>query len=241
MPTSIDISGWWLSTWDGASNNTYDTGKLPVGSFIPGFGYFLMAMSEYDGWGADWVISPSGWKMGNNHDNFGDALFLYDLNDEVIDKVCWDDANIVGQNESAYEGWPFIEEVPGDMGGSIERLPGFNDPFSGNWQDTDNNSVDFVFRKFVDAQGTSSIPEYPPWTADITSPFLLPDNHPANQVSTQPAQIKMTMEEPVQQDFFGEEIVDVEPQEASSTIGITVSLVLIVSIVLLLVPRRVED
>jgi hypothetical protein len=184
LPAALDIGGWWISAWDGKYNSTEDSDGLPKGAMIPAFGFYLMAKEEYDGWGADWIIEPTDWNMGNNYDDggvnhFGDALFLYNSDDVIVDKVCWDDANYVGQNASAYEGEPFIETDPGDMGGSIERLPGFTDQFAGNWQDTNNNNDDFVFRKFVEAQGTSSPIECPPWAASVASPIPLPDDHPS--------------------------------------------------------------
>jgi len=248
LPAAIDISGWQMCEISGEDNYTDWAPSIPTGSIIPAFGYFLQAKAEYEGWGADFVTS---WSLGNNGDGFGAAIFLYDANENVIDKCCYDDREIGYLNSTLYEGSPFtgnpywddhVAPVTKDEDGSIERLPGFNDPLSGNWQDTDDNSVDFAFRKFVDAQGTASPPEYPPWAADITSPHLFPDDHPANMVLSQPAQEIVVMDEPIQQDFFGEELVEeIEPQKASSSAGTIVSLVLVVSIVLLLVPRRRED
>ncbi len=184
FPAALDISGWRMAEISGKDNYTDWAPKIPTGSIIPAFGYFLQAKSEYSGWGGDFIVS---WSLGNNGDGFGRAIFLHDDKGGIVDRCCYDDHNIGYLNSSLYEGWPFTDNpnwdlaVPStvnDADGSMERLPGFTDLYSGNWQDTGNNSNDFVFRKFVDAQGTASPPEYPPWTASITSPFLLPDDHP---------------------------------------------------------------
>lgn len=180
FPTALDLTGWVVEAQNGNGNWTDTSSPLPAGSEIPAYGFYLIAKSEYQGWGADF-ITVIVMQNGPSSDPWGDSVRIYDENLNVVDRVCWDDDSpvIPGLNESMYEGWPALDQGSG----SIERLPAFNDPFAGNWQDTDNNSADFIYRKFVDAQGTTSPPEYPPWAANVTSPFPLPDDHPSKLAS----------------------------------------------------------
>ncbi len=182
LPVAVSLEGWYLQGQDGEDNWTVDGSPFPTGSMIPAFGYFLI--------GGDKIVSIIGvdasldFIMPNNLGGYGYGVKLLNPKSEIMDRVAWDDEVLGYLDPNMYESWPYI--MPSSDDGSFERRPAPNS-LDGNYIDTNNNSADFVYRYFEGPQGSWSVSEYPPWVKDITSPFLLPDDHPKYQVATRSA------------------------------------------------------
>lgn len=117
------------------------TKKATLTGSIPSHSFYLIATT---GQTADAVMT-SGLAGTSGH------IRLKQSNGTVVDTVGWGAATKSEINPI---------EAP-SAGGSIERLPGRLNELAGNWQDTDNNSQDFIVRTASEPQTTKSTPEDP--------------------------------------------------------------------------------
>ena len=138
---NIDLTGCKLKkkTKSGTESSLISSSKF-VG-VIPSYGYFLIAHPDYkDTINADLPYSGSSYYISSNY-----TIFLYDQEDNVIDKVGY------GEEASDFESQASLEP---ENNQSIERQP--------IGQDSDNNSIDFVIQDTPTPQNSGSQGFLPP-------------------------------------------------------------------------------
>jgi hypothetical protein len=127
-------------------------GTIPEGETIPAYGFYLIGEDDVEL--ADY--SPGHIALGNSYG----AVRITDAG-TVIDKVGYIREGYTLEPDF-YEGSPFLISATGyTYCGSLERKPGFADQNGGNWQDTDNNTEDFIENWYPEPQNTESPPEQP--------------------------------------------------------------------------------
>lgn len=179
---SVDISGWKLMKKTAAVDAVVTLVSIVPGSTsIPGHGYYLIAHTDYDGSvSEDLTYSDTSFSTNN-------TVILTDSSDTVIDKVGMGTAN---DKENASASSPAnnrsIERKASSSSTSETMSAGGLDQFLGNGEDTDDNSLDFVYRTLVqgvDPQNSSS-PTEPIEATPI--PTQMPTNTPTPTTEPSP-------------------------------------------------------
>jgi len=138
---SVDISEWRIQFKTTGENKNWRTRvKIPVGTIMQPYSFYLLANSKYTGPEADFTRYFS-WGFLSRQGSFR----LTDYEGEEIDRIGY------GEDSSDYEGpEPLIDEGEGE---SFARR--------GYGYDTDNNKNDFIPAKKRNPQTSRSIPEIP--------------------------------------------------------------------------------
>jgi fimbrial isopeptide formation D2 family protein len=161
--TDINIQGWKLEYWSGSA--WYNRATIGVGdtNVIPSHGFYLLASDGGANPGYSGTTTPDKWWDGTYGIADEDrAIRILDASDQVVDLVGY------GSGATRYEGSPGPTRGTANDEKSVERRPGYLDPYAGNGQDTDNNAADFIVRTVREPQNTSSPTEPQAYAVEVS-------------------------------------------------------------------------
>lgn len=151
--STVDVSGWSLkhSSADGVVSTVL---TLSAGTVIPPHEHLLMGSALYAGPSPDYVYSGGG-RIANDG-----GIAIFNAQDVQIDAVGMSAGTVYK------EGTPLPEFLGSQTNHSYERAPG---AFSGNGQDTDDNTQDFQRLTTSRPQNLGAAPTPEPRSLSVTT------------------------------------------------------------------------
>ncbi len=216
--SDVDISGWKLQYWSGASWG--DKLTIPASTVLPSGKFYLMASSAayFTTTTADLYHATY---FGFAETSGGRGIRIIDELSNEIDKVLWD-VTVCTANAEAEGGSTTVNHGTSANNNSVERkafssstaadlASGGAHVTSGNAYDSNNNCTDFVVQtNGRNPQNSSSAKENPPGCGGDTTPPQVTSTSPSNGAGSVEVTAAITLD-------FGETMVD------TSTSGISVS------------------
>lgn len=174
---SISLEGWRLTRKTAAGTSESNLVASMSGSIVPG-GYFLITHPENTSIQADLVYSAASQSVTDNN-----TILLYsDAGDTLVDKVGMGEATDSETSPAANPADGQSIERKANTSSTVESMTNGDDINTGNGEDTDNNSSDFILRTTAQPQNTQSTPEASgddPIQSPSPSPVTSPEPTPA--------------------------------------------------------------